>query len=231
VRYLGLALYAEGPTDHQFLGAVLRRLTEDVCLHATADVEIGEVMPLECPRQMKTRKRAEKVQAAARAAEGAYGLLFIHADGAGDPLGARSQQIQPAMDLLVNDPGAPKGSAVAVVPVRETEAWALADSQALRAAFGTTVSDAELGLPKRPAEVERILDPKRLLRDVHNKAAGPRAARRTRTVSFLPAIAERVALQRLRMVPAFQALEADLATALRALNFLPHTSGNTDPAS
>jgi hypothetical protein len=32
MRYLGLAIFAEGPTDYRFLPPVLRRATEDLCL-------------------------------------------------------------------------------------------------------------------------------------------------------------------------------------------------------
>ena len=50
MRFLGLALIAEGPTDHRFLHAVLRRVCEDVCQREANDtVEIGEVLPLRVP--------------------------------------------------------------------------------------------------------------------------------------------------------------------------------------
>ena len=32
MHYLGLALYAEGPTDYYFLRPLLPRLCEDICL-------------------------------------------------------------------------------------------------------------------------------------------------------------------------------------------------------
>ena len=45
MRYLGLALFAEGATDHAFLRPVLRRLCADLCLEfAEQPVEIGEVL-------------------------------------------------------------------------------------------------------------------------------------------------------------------------------------------
>ncbi len=32
MHYLGIALYAEGPTDYYFLRPLLQRLCEDICL-------------------------------------------------------------------------------------------------------------------------------------------------------------------------------------------------------
>ena len=39
------------------------------------------------------------------------------------------------------------------------EAWALADGEALRSAFGTVLDDRELGVPAKARDVETILDP------------------------------------------------------------------------
>ena len=41
MQYLGLALYAEGSTDYQFLCPLLLRLCESACAQATQPVEIG----------------------------------------------------------------------------------------------------------------------------------------------------------------------------------------------
>ncbi len=51
MRYLGLALFAEGPTDYRFLPPVLRRTTEELCLNARTTVEIGDVLNLYPPEE------------------------------------------------------------------------------------------------------------------------------------------------------------------------------------
>ena len=109
---------------------------------------------------------------------------------------------------------------VAVVPVRETEAWVLVDGDALRAAFGTVLDDMGLSIPARPREVERIRDPKRTVRRAFAKVVGTRQLKKKRVETFLDVIGERVRLDRLREVPAFQRLEHDLRAALFTFGYL-----------
>jgi len=97
VRYLGLALFAEGSTDYQFLSPILRRATEEMCLkQAKTSVEIGEVLPLEAPSDYKNSDLVTKIVKAAKQAQGAFDILFIHTDGGSDPVPAYEQRIKPA---------------------------------------------------------------------------------------------------------------------------------------
>ena len=217
MRYLGLALFAEGPTDHRFLRPVLRRLTEDLFL--PEPVEIGEVLELHSLVPARDARREERIFTAARAALGAWDVLFVHADGGGDPDGARSDQIEPARQRIAAEL-AGAGKSVAVVPVRETEAWALCDPDAIRSVLGTTLSDEALGLTEH-TRVESIARPKTVLRELGGRVAGRRGARRKLgSKRFLPRLGEYVALDRLRGVPAFQQLEADLHEALTQLHII-----------
>lgn len=217
MRWLGLALVAEGPTDYRFLPSVLYRLTEDLCLHhGLSAVEVDPVRALELDRTI--RDRTEQIVAAARQAEGSYQVLFLHTDGAGDPEAAiRERFVRWNRGLAAL--GRADERAIAVVPVREMEAWALSDGEALRGAFGTTLSDDQLGLPRRTQDVENVRDPKRTLEAAYERAFRPRTPKRP-VVAALEAIAERVALARLRLLPAFQRLEQDLRDALRELQYV-----------
>src|SRR5713101_5245184 len=98
MRYLGLALYTEGPTDDRFLPPILLRLTNDLCLRwAVEDVEISDVLPLEAPPQARKEDRATRILEAARSVRGAFSILFVHADGGGDPEAAFRERIEPAV--------------------------------------------------------------------------------------------------------------------------------------
>ena len=113
------------------------------------------------------------------------------------------------------------GSGVAVIPVRETEAWALVDGDALRNIFGTTLTDGALGLPPSAGAVEAVSDPK----DSLNRAFAtthPTGRRRKQGVSpLLNALGEQVSLPLLRQLTAFVSLEDELREALRQLRILP----------
>lgn len=222
MQYLGLALFAEGSTDHKFLRPLLRRVTEDICAsRAFEQVEVSDVLELHSPLGMLEESRANRITEAAREAVGAWNLLFIHTDGAGDPFLARQERIRPASQLIRAELGSSGGSVVGVVPVRETEAWAMADGEALRQAFGTSLDDGALSIPTHSHLVEHIQDPKTALENAWRAARGGRSGRRkTKAAAFLEGVGERIRLERLRDVPAFQAFETDLVAALNALGIV-----------
>ena len=73
MRYLGLALFAEGPTDYRFFPPVLRRATEQLCLQdGRQSVEVGEVLGLYAPDDYRDADLATQILEAAREAQGAY---------------------------------------------------------------------------------------------------------------------------------------------------------------
>jgi Domain of unknown function (DUF4276) len=222
MAYLGLALFAEGPTDHRFLSPLLLRAVTDVCLrYGETRLDIGDVLPLSAPEESRQASRATKVREAARANAGGFHLLFVHADGQGDPDRMRSEQVNPALDAVEELMAGEPFAGVAVIPVREMEAWALCDGDALRRAFQTTLSDEAMGVPRRPRDVEQIGDPKRALEDVYRSVVGSaRRGRRLSAASFLALIGESVDLDRLREVPAFRVFHGELEGALRRLNLL-----------
>jgi hypothetical protein len=208
MHYLKLALLAEGPSDHRFLPLVLRRLTIDLCgRQAPRFVEIEDEVV-----EVTLRSFSEQdIQS--------FNILFTHADGAGNPPAARARALRPLADWMARREPAHQSRSVPVIPVREMEAWALVDGEALRNAFGSILEDEDLELPSKPREVESIFDPKRALDEVFGRALGGRRRKRARAVNFLSAIGERVRLERLRQVPAFQELESDLQQALDELGY------------
>lgn len=219
MQYLSLALYAEGPTDYYFLRPLLYRLCEDLCLrNGMGAVDISEVLGLDHPPADHAASRAQRILSAAQSAQGAWRVLFIHADGANDPRHLHAEQVEPALSLLRKEFGA-EGIGVAVVPVRETESWAIADGEALRHAFGSGLSDAELGLPSL-ARVAAVTDPKALLEAAFELTQPSGRRKRQGTSPYLNALGEQVSLPRLRQLEAFAAMEAELKDALQQLNIL-----------
>ena len=108
---------------------------------------------------------------------------------------------------------------VPIVPVRMTEAWLLADAQVIREAAGNPNGTTLLDLP-RPADIERLADPKKVLFDALvlassnkprlRKTFDKRRARRLvaeYTEDFGP----------LRSLIAFRSFEEDLRGALERL--------------
>lgn len=220
MQYLGLALYAEGRTDYSFLSPLLQRLCEDICAReAPQPVEVSEVMGLDHPPSANNAGREHRILAAAESARGAWKILFVHADGAGNPQRIRAQQVEPGVALLRATYGN-DGVGVAVVPIRETEAWVIADGDAIRLVFDSQRTNTELGLPSLSRSAETVRDPKALL-DNAFAATEPSGRRRRQGVSpYLNALGEQVSLIRLRELEAFRMLETELRSALHQLGIV-----------
>jgi Domain of unknown function (DUF4276) len=217
-RFLSLALFAEGPTDANFLMPVLYRTTFAAAARvSTSSVEIPETFIRgSWPKTAQTRE--DKVEAAFGqfAREGAVNLLFIHADGGAEADRAMAQQVAPSFARLasLNDSLAQ----VAVIPIRETEAWALADTDALRHSLGTKLSPLALGLPTNEREVENISDPKAVLRHcLHSAERGRRGRSRGKSTLIPPGLGNTVDLQKLYRVAAYAAMAATIESELRRI--------------
>jgi hypothetical protein len=224
MRYLGLALFAEGPTDHQFLRPLLHRVANELCVaFAREIVEVGEVLELHSPARVKDSDWATRIVEGAHDAWGGFNVLFIHTDGGGDPESAARERVLPAVRLTAAKPEWEGVRIVAVVPVREVEAWVLADGDALRASFGTMLDDSRLGLPAHRRGVEAIADPKQVLAQAYTKVVG-RASRKRNAANLLGVLGERVRFSCLRDVPAFVSLESTFRTALTELGYLQRTT-------
>lgn len=213
--YLGLALFAEGPSDHRFLRPLLARVCQDLCLrHAINIVEIGDVLELHSPHDLRDDAREYRISGAASSAASAWHILFIHTDGGGDVGAAFSERVEPAVARLATTLTDRRGY-VAVVPVRETEAWMLADPDGLQRAFGFSRWGGTVEPIARAADVETLPDPKQTLKAMFH------SIRQSGTVgTFYELVGEYVSLDRLRQVPAYQVFEFDLNRALEELRFV-----------
>ncbi|GIH70640.1 hypothetical protein Mth01_28930 [Sphaerimonospora thailandensis] len=206
-------LAREGVSDAWFLAPLLRRAVEQLC--AEEFDGIVEVLPVMC-LDADTQQPA-KVIAAAEDVRGTFDVLLFHRDGA--PSG-KSEEVVRRMrdawrDLAADEP------LVAVVPLRETEAWALADLDALRRVLGLpSVKVAEFAADLR-GTVEQLQDPKeRLGRLIGAATRTGRSDEHTKFLQdFLERLAEQIEIGRLRKLPAFACWWTDMTNALENLGF------------
>ena len=220
MRYLALALFAEGPTDHEFLPRVIFRLATEVSSQLSDQpVEIAEqfIRPAPIPRRAGALSRPEKVATLFGSAMGSVDLLFIHADGQGDTNSAYDERVRPCCNLLHERFPENRFECVGIIPVRETEAWAIADVRAVTRALGTTKSARDLGLPNSARTAENTIDPKAVLRNAQDIARGHRRQGRARANSIHAVLGETVGFAILREMRAFQTFENQLRAALQSL--------------
>jgi hypothetical protein len=95
-----------------------------------------------------------------------YDLIIVHRDADGTPAQERKEEIAKA--VAAEWPGHPH---IAVVPVRMLEAWLLLDETSIRRVAENPNGRTKLSLPKGAA-VEKIADPKKLLKDTLATASG-----------------------------------------------------------
>lgn len=217
---LVLALYAEGSTDDRFLPPIIQRTAERIITQYGQDfVDVSE--PIIVPKQ-QDRRREDGILSAARHVYD-YHALIVHSD-ADDrtPDRALSQRIQPGFDLVSRTNGKVCKHLIPVIPVRMIEAWMLADHIALREVIGTDLSPQNLGLPSRPAEVERDANPKRTLNEVIQRVISNRPHRR-RLLDFSTRqeyLARKINLDTLYLVPSYKDFFMNFKKTLAELNFI-----------
>jgi hypothetical protein len=150
-------------------------------------------------------------------------LLWVHRDAEREPREKRVEEIRKAVTQAACRADA---TLVCVVPVRMQEAWLLINEAAIRRAAGNPNGRNSLALP-RSRDLEDLPDPKDMLHELLREASGLQGRRRARFSA--PGNAWRVAefiedFTPLRILPAFRALEDELAQALRAIaggSYLP----------
>lgn len=215
MRYLSACFIGEGPTDDCLARLGMRAVAWILAREGRGPVDIGE------PEIVRTPHRElEATIRAANEALASHNLLLLHTDGKGSPQRAYDERIAPVFGELRGDPQLAGKGLVGVVPVHETEAWLLADGEALREVLGTRRSAQELGLPTAAAQIESLPDPKAVLRNAQARARGGR--RRSRAGLDVPyeLLADRARLDCLRRLEAFQRFESDLRRALAELRLV-----------
>ncbi|GGK19392.1 hypothetical protein GCM10010124_09990 [Pilimelia terevasa] len=204
MRYLSCALLAEGTSDDRIYPGLLGRALERMCAHHfDFPVEVADVMPVRCRTGPPS---VEEILGVAARNSGSFDLVFAHRDA-----GANGERVEREWrEPLRQRWTAATGRLVTVVPMRETEAWILADGQALRRALGVSWSDDELGVPRSAAAVERVPDPKVPLQQLGIRIRRP-------VTDYYERLAGLITLDVLDKVPSFARWREDTLQALREL--------------
>ena len=221
---LVMALYAEGRSDERFLPIIIQRTAVRLLSeHAAHDIDVGEPFVVNAATRSA---RDEAILDVARQAHG-YHLLVVHAD-ADDvtPLRAMQERIMPGFQAVAAAHRAGEqvcDKLTAIVPVQMTEAWMLADNDALRNIIGALQTAQHLNLPARPALVEGIADPKARLREVLAAVQAERTRRRRtqrKIADLYEPLARQIDLNRLYLAPSFAQFQEDLCAGLEQLGFI-----------
>lgn len=228
-----LALYTEGPTDgdtdkgFDFLPQIIRRTTESILLqYGQSSSEIDVLLPyFRCNKPTGVTAHDQCILYVAREIAG-YHALIIHSDS--DDRGYKQtivERFQPGKDLVLAAKNMREEictDLVPIIPVRMTEAWMLADPEALRIVLGTQMEASTLGAPLKAKLVEGELEPKAKLKSVIKTAypGQPSKIYNRFRAKLFQELGSQISLQRLGEVPSYQFFVRDLAAILQVLNFI-----------
>lgn len=205
------AIY-EGASDDAYFNVLIPRVMDELIL--TKGIRNSTVPT--APAIKFSRGSVEVVAAQVCEAKQAFHLIFIHADTGGRALetglAGRSTEYCEALSRLCDWPPA---RCITVIPRHETEAWALADPQAVTEALGYSGHAHEIGLPANAGTAERLVDPKATLAEAGKAVRGRRSV--IPSSALFPAIAQRQSLQALRASKSFRDFETKVALALKDL--------------
>lgn len=210
MTYLPWAAFCEGPSDHAYFDVLLPRLMDEI---SRIDGKRNVVIP-DSPVVVKAADRSgEAIAAEICRSAAAIGIVFVHADTGGraaaETLHARGSRF---CELANERCGWQRERCVVVAPRHETEAWVLADPDAVLDALGYAGTAADLGLPANAAQAEALPDPKAILGAAIDEVVGRR--RRPGPSLFFARIAQAQSMEALRRSQSFRQFEADLRRAM-----------------
>ncbi|GAA1762436.1 hypothetical protein [Nonomuraea bangladeshensis] len=192
-RPLVPGLIAEGETDEIFLGLVIFRQLRELTWSSGRCVV--DVEPTEIASCRSIRGQTRVTSALTDLAADCH-VLFVHNDHRER---GKAEAVLAGLRLPV----------IGLIPVKETEAWLLADRQVWGGLKGVDLRP----LPGSPGEVEKVADPKKLLDEVVGGQDWP-------VRDYFEYIGRNIDLDVLGQVPAYAAWVAEAKNVLKGLGYL-----------
>lgn len=195
MRDIVFGVYAEGNTDYRYFEILLERYLTQHCIEQGIDAGISLITIRNKGKYPATF--LEKMSAIEAEYDGLH-YIFVHNDA-----DARNT------DAVLQHKWGPWMSRcksgtdwIAVIPVRTTESWMLADSEAIMSAFIVKPEDIRRTL--RDRDVESIPNPKDVLREI------ARQGRQKKLFNHEALIAKRTDFVKLERLSSFRFLQAQL---------------------
>ncbi len=203
--YISVGLYAEGRTDYDFLLPLIDRLLDESSAKLFLGAyELANTRGIDA--STKQAGRAERIRAAIAENIDYCDIFIVHADGGGDPERARKTQINPAIELTRAVSSDRAIYWASCIPVREIEAWLLADPRPFDLMLGKNL---QFSLPIQP---EAEFDPKNLLHKLFRDGDAQIALNDAYRFFGM-----NVSLEKLRALNSFRLFEGELRQALTEL--------------
>jgi hypothetical protein len=214
-----IGLITEGSTDIRLLESIVERTFVDVGFECDTQIEV--ITPIINIEKGKGDFISQIENCCRRAFEVGVMALCVHADA--DDISDNNvfvSKVNPAITAIVALEGDFCKILVPVIPVQMSECWMLADKQLLKDEIGTDMSDAELGINRRP---ESISDPKAVIENAIRIARKDMVKHRRQELpvsELYQPIGQKIELGKLESLPSYLKFKEAVRNAYRSLNYL-----------
>lgn len=204
MKQIIFGIYAEGPTDYRFFPALIERYLIHFCYSNGIDIDI---LPAVSVRNKEDSPASfiERLKRIERNHVGANGLpyVFVHSDADARSLEhVLEHKWEPWLSECMN-----AENWLAVIPIRMTESWMLADAEALKSTFIISLENIRRVIGD--GDPESITDPKGKLAEI------VRRGKQKRTTNFEENLANRIRLELLEQLSSFQFLKSQIEERIR----------------
>ena len=216
MTYLSWVASYEGRSDAAYFDVLLPRLMDEITLLDG----VGLITVPQTPAvRLDVGRGIDSVADELCRNRDCFHVVFIHADTGGRNLEDRSEAlgVRYCREIQARCQW-PHDRCVTIAPRHETEAWVMADAEAVMDALGSTGDPHRLGLPADAAGAEALVDPKALLNSV--AASLDRRGRRHNPSAFYARVAQEQRIEALRGSRSFRDFETGLRRALSSLGCL-----------
>lgn len=220
-NFILAGLFTEGTTDVRFLHSVVERTLQDVAFDCTGDIETKvEAISI----NKKDLNFNTQVLEASKEAFDKFGvlLLFVHTDSDDfDDDSVFKTKIYPAnLILSEQDENLYCKNMVAIVPIKMTESWMIADKLLLKEEIGINKSDTELGINLNP---ENLNDPKNVIIEIirlsKDETTKRKRSKGLKISDLYQIIGQKIELSELEKLSSYVKFKNSLIEKLRELNF------------
>ena len=220
-RQLFIGLFAEGTTDDRFLKSIVQRTFERIVFDCPGEIEIYDVFII----RAKENSFRQSVMKASQTGIKDYSInaLCVHVDADDrDDRNVYANKINPALADIKEAGENVCKIIVPLVTVQMAEAWMLADKECLKREIGTTKSNNELGIDRKP---EDYADPKEAIRNAIRIAYQNKPKRRRGNLDLTELyqiIGQSASLAELEQLPSYSKFCEHIESALQHLNYTHH---------
>lgn len=217
---LFIGLIAEGPTDYRFLELIIEKALINIAYDCKGQIDI-DVKGIVCD---KGDSFTDYVLNASKKGNQELGItiLVVHSD-ADDLLSDNTYnyKVNPAKELLEQQSvDTHCKNLVALIPIRETESWMLADKAVFIKSIDTKMNENELNISGNP---ETFNNPKERIEEAIRigRADMPKKLRNNLKISELYSyLGQAIQLDSLKTFRSFQDFENNIRQVLIELNLL-----------